>query len=136
MALAEYMLSLKSELDNDPLGRGYSTMTDQEVADDLNTEYRTQNINSFSGDFMFSRTDPTEFSNLTDHKQDLWNSFCSKASVDPWESNNVEFVKFIFGDSSTTVSNLSNSRTEFISRAEDLGYNSISAAQVTTVRSY
>jgi hypothetical protein len=32
---------LADEIANDPLGRGYSTMTDQEVADDLNTAYRT-----------------------------------------------------------------------------------------------
>jgi len=34
--------ALADELRNDPLSRGYSSMTDQEAADDLNTAYRTQ----------------------------------------------------------------------------------------------
>ena len=32
---------LRAELADDPLDRGYSTMTDQEAADDLQTEYRS-----------------------------------------------------------------------------------------------
>ena len=36
-------VALKAELDNDPLTRGYSGMTDEQAAIDLNTEYRTVN---------------------------------------------------------------------------------------------
>lgn len=32
---------IKTEIDTDPLVRGYSTMSDAQVADDMNTEYRT-----------------------------------------------------------------------------------------------
>ena len=35
---------LKAEIDTDPLVRGYAPMTDQQVADDIMTEYRTQTI--------------------------------------------------------------------------------------------
>lgn len=38
-------MSLKSEITADPLGRGYAGMTDQQVADDLNSVYRTRDIN-------------------------------------------------------------------------------------------
>lgn len=37
--MADYK-AFKSEIVNDPLARGYSSMTDQQVADDLNTAYR------------------------------------------------------------------------------------------------
>lgn len=57
--LANYMNQLYHEIYDDPLERGYSEMSDQAVADDLNTKYRTRNVNIFSGDFMFVRTDPT-----------------------------------------------------------------------------
>ena len=134
MALAQYLYPLRDELQNDPLGRGYADMTDQEVADDLNTAYRTRNVTSFSGDFMFARIDPAEFAGLTEHKQVLWNSFCSKASVDPWADNNVEFVKWIFGDTAQTVANLDAERTESFSRASELGYGTISTAWVTRCR--
>lgn len=36
------LVALKSELDTDPLTRGYSGMSDQEAADDLNAAYRLE----------------------------------------------------------------------------------------------
>ena len=36
--------ALATELANDPLGRGYASMTDQEAANDLNTAYRTYTV--------------------------------------------------------------------------------------------
>ena len=36
--------ALKDELNADPLGRGYSTMTDQEAANDLNAQTRQQTV--------------------------------------------------------------------------------------------
>jgi len=35
---------LRQELNDDPLGRGYSGMTDQQAADDLNTVYRQRTV--------------------------------------------------------------------------------------------
>ena len=112
--------ALSNEITDDPLGRGYSAMTDQQIADDLNTAYRTRALSSLSGDEIFQQTDPTEFTNLTTDKQTQWLSFCGRASVDPFATANVEFVKWIFGASSTTVANLSESRAESVTRAEEL----------------
>lgn len=39
------MSTLSDELTNDPLGRGYSGMSDLAASVDLNTEYRTRTIN-------------------------------------------------------------------------------------------
>lgn len=39
---------LTAELADDPLGRGYSAMTDQEVADSLNAANRTQVVSTFA----------------------------------------------------------------------------------------
>ena len=36
--------ALAKELSEDPLGRGYAAMTDQEAADDINTLYRQQSV--------------------------------------------------------------------------------------------
>jgi len=134
MALSKDLEKLKDEIANDPLGRGYSGMSDQAVADDLNTAYRTREVSSFSGDFMFSRTDPVEFSDLTEHKQILWLSFCSRTSVDPWAENNEEFVKWLFGNIAQTVMNLGEDRTENITRARELGYNEITPEWVARCR--
>ena len=126
-------MSLKPELQNDPLSRGYSVMTDAQVADDLNTKYRTGNVTSFSGDFMFTKTDPTEFGGLSEHKRILWISFCGK-DVDPWATANEEFVKWIFGSTAQTVINLGAARTQSISRAQELGLGLVTWQQVNAVR--
>ena len=126
-------MALKSELQNDPLNRGYSGMTDAQVAEDLNTKYRTGNVTSFSGDFMFTKTDAAEFAGLTDHKRILWLSFCGR-DVDPWNEVNVEFVKWIFGSTAQTVVNLGAARTQSISRAQELGIGSVTSQDVKDTR--
>lgn len=125
---------LHDELTNDPLGRGYGSMTDIEAANDLNTAYRTRIASFMSGDQIFQQTDPTEFAGLADHKQDLWVSFCSRDSVDPSSSANVEFVKWIFGSQSTTISNLNTARSEDITRAEELGLGEVNEGDVYKAR--
>jgi len=125
--------ALWSELSNDPLGRGYAEMTDAEAAADLNTEYRTRHKTTLTSDEMFTQTDATEFGNLSDHKQDLWVGFCGH-DIDPWGATNVDFVKWIFGDGSTTVSNLADARTEDISRAAELGLGTVKGTHVAVAR--
>ena len=44
------MAVLANELTNDPLARGYASMTDAEAAARLNTANRTVNRDKFSGD--------------------------------------------------------------------------------------
>jgi len=125
---------LWAELRDDPLERGYSGMTDAEAAADLNSEYRTRQLDSVSGDECFSATDPTEFGGLTDHKQDVWVSFCGRDSIDPFGAANVEFVKWIFGAQSETVSNLAALRTEAQSRADELGLGYVKVGHVQMAR--
>jgi len=127
-------LILKNELTNDPLGRGYAGMTDAQAADNLNTVYRTRQIRSFSGDFMFTKTNPDEFVAIGEHKQLLWLSFCGR-EVDPWAANNEAFVIWVFGETSVTVANLAGARTENISRAQELGIGNVNAQTIKDVRS-
>ena len=126
--------ALKSEIDSDPLARGYSAMSDEAVAADLNTVYRTRNKSSLTGDEMFQATDGSEFTALTEHKEVSWLSFCGRNSVDPFGSANVAFAQYIFGGGSTTVSNLNSLRTESVSRASELGLGSVRPGDVTQAR--
>ena len=113
-----------SELLEDPLGRGYSSMSDQEAADSLNVVNRTRIRASMSGDEFFQATDEAEFMGLTDAKRALWLSFCARAAIDPGAAASTAFVKFIFGAGSATVSALATRRTEVVSRAIELGIRS------------
>lgn len=128
------MSTLSDELANDPLGRGYDTMTDTEAAADLNTEYRTVNVDSLSGDEMFQATVAAEYATLTADQKAYWLSFCGRASVDPWAQANVDFVVNLFGGQSDTVAKLVDKRTNTVSRAEELGVGQVREGEVAAAR--
>lgn len=111
---------IATELTTDPLARGYSGMTDEQVVADMNTVYRQIPRSSMSGDEIFSATDNTEFIGLTDIKRDLWVSFTGKDFIDPFGSSNVDFVIWVFGGGSTTVSSLQALRQQDVSRSVEL----------------
>jgi hypothetical protein len=133
-------VALKNEIDIDPLTRGYSGLTDQQVADDMNSVYRTRNRDSMTGDEIFQATDPTEYNALdtgsgnTADNQGHWLAFCGRDSIDPFATANVQLVTSIFGGASTTVSNLQTARLENVSRAVELGLGTIKAGHVQDAR--
>lgn len=69
---------LKTEISTDPLSRGYSGMTDLEVADDLNTVYRTKVRDYISGSEILNATDDAEFDALQETKKTAWTSLCGE----------------------------------------------------------
>ena len=121
------MTSLKTEHDNDPLGRGYSGMTDQEFVDSMNGLDRSRNRESMTGDEVAQAAVPADYdalddgsaNNTTDAKSH-WLAFCGRAEIDPFGTANEALVKSIFGFPSDTVTALLASRVEAISRAEEL----------------
>lgn len=126
---------IKTEIDTDPLSRGYSGMSDEAVAASMNdTIDRSRNLSSLTGDQIFDATDSTEFAALTDHKQGLWLSFCGRDTIDPFGSSNVAFVQWVFGGGSTTASSLGSLRTESVSRATELGLGVVRVNNVTEAR--
>lgn len=132
----EQLIALKAEIDGDPLTRGYSGMNDDQVVADINTVYRTRNKSSLSGDEMFQATDGSEFTALTEHKEQSWLAFCGRDSIDPFGAANVAFATYIFGGGSTTLSNLNTIRTEDVSRADELGIGRVRVGNVTEARAF
>ena len=112
----------------------YAGMTDAEAAASLNTLDIDRVRASMSGDEVFCQTDPGEFAGLTDAKKSLWLAFCARDSINPKDGANIEFVKWIFGDESTTVSRLSTARMETISLATELGLGFVYPGHVQTAR--
>ena len=127
--------TLRAELTDDPLTRGYSGMTDAEATADLLTEYRSRIRASMSGDELFAATAVAEFVLLTDHQQQLWVSFCARDTVNPGGTANVAFVTSVFGAGSTTLANLAADRQESISRAVELGLGHVREGDVLRARS-
>ena len=64
----------------------------------------------------------------------MWVSFCDRDSIDPSASANVDFVKFIFGNTGATITALIAARNESISRAEELGLGTVTEGDVWDVR--
>jgi hypothetical protein len=110
---------LKDEIINDPLTRGYSGMSDQQIADDLNTQYRERNLDRLDGSTVFNAVDKTEFNALTDaDKQIVWN-ILHLGGVNPFGLEADIFVD-IFGGGSQTITDLAAIRKEPQSRAAEL----------------
>ncbi len=131
---------LKDELANDPLGRGYAGMTDEEAAADLNTSYRTRNRTNMTGDEVFQATDAAEFAGLGSGQgnsvddQNHWLAFCGRDSIDPFSSANLAFVTDIFQAGSATLANLQASRLKSITRGEELGLGIVKSGHVNVAR--
>ncbi len=108
-------------------------MTDEQVADVLNTVHpapdtRTRNRTSMTGDEIAQQADPAEFNALDDgsanNTADVkghWLALCGRETIDPFAAANVQLVVSIFGNPSTTLTNLNAARVESITRAVELG---------------
>lgn len=113
--------TLETEIQTDPLGRGYAGLTDAQVLADLYTVYRERNVRTLTGDQIFTSTHPPDFVALSAQAQALWMSFCGRNTIDAFATANGDFVQWIIGTASQTVANLVDLRTEDITRAEELG---------------
>ncbi len=123
---------LVDEVANDPLVRGYSGMTGQELVDDFRLLYRIRNRATMTGDEIAQQADPTEFNGLDDgsanNTADVkghWLAFCGRDIIDPFAPANVELVNSIFGNPSTTRTNLIAARVESITRPQELGVGEV-----------
>ena len=113
---------IRNELDADPLGRGYATMTDQEVADSLNTADREVIRSTLTGSTIFNAIVPSEFAALSaDMKQFVRDVFSLGDAVDVGPGTNARTVLLdAFGNGTTTRDNLVAAVTFMQSRAEEL----------------
>lgn len=125
--------TLRDELSNDPLGRGYGTMTDAEVVADLTTASRTRQKASITGSDLWNHTDSTEFNALSETAQQRWLGLCGVDTIDPFGPAEDVAVN-LFPADSTTLSNLAAFRVEDISRATELGLGDVKPYDVQKAR--
>lgn len=111
----------------------YDGLTDQQIADAMNTANINRNRTTITGEEMLESMDTTEYALLLDTKKLQWLSICSMDRVDPW-GRIVDVVKDIWGNGSTTLSNLASVRVETISRAGELGLSDVSESDVAYAR--
>lgn len=125
--------ALNTELTADPLTRGYSGMSDEAAADDLNTACRERNRPTMTGSEVLNAIDIAEFSALSaEIQRRIWDVI-HIGEINPF---GVEAQLFIgaFGTESTTIASLQILRKEAISRGTELGLGVIRAGHVEEAR--
>lgn len=127
--------ALKSEITNDPLTRGYSGMTDQQLADDLNTVYRTRNRSAMTGKEVKDRIDTTEWSARTDAQKQIILALCNRDDLNPFGIDAQIFQDAMAG-ATNTLSALNSYRVEDISRAEEIFGAVVTVAAIESARVY
>lgn len=114
-------MALKTEIETDPLGRGYSGMTDLEVATDLNIVYREVSVEFVTGQEIFEAVVPTEYNTLTDKQINLLHAIMGLVNISVNGTNTKTALLSMFGAGTTTRSNLAALQKRDVSRAEELG---------------
>ncbi len=112
------MRILEDEIANDPLTRGYVSMTDQQLLDSLNAENIPRDRVSMTGLQVKASINPGEYKLLTPPKKQQMIEWLKRDDLDPFGFDRDVLVD-IFG-TSTTVASLDAARVETISRGVEL----------------
>ena len=120
---------LKDEITNDPLTRGYSGMTDEELTVSLNTANIILPRESIPGSELFGYTDETEYLALASAQRVEWLTLCGIENIG---RDAVPIVKSIFPSDTTTWENIVKTKT--VSRAQELGLPKIKEGYVWEAR--
>ena len=128
-----YLPELKAEIVNDPFGRGYSTMTDEEITNSLNTITDQQrNRQWMTREEIYSHIEPSALNALTAVQVAQLNLALSD-QVNPF-GNAAQVFLDVFGEGSQTIINLAAARIELVSRAEYLGLGKVRVGHIGQAR--
>ena len=125
---------LADEINTDPLTRGYDSMTDQQVANDMNTVYRTEVIPEVSPTDIYQSIDPAEWVALSALFQLVVTNVISLPTV-PTSGNTADGLLAAFGSGTTTRANLIALATGNISRGTEIGIGEVHSGDVGFARS-
>ena len=127
------IIALANELNTDPLERGYSGMSDESAAADLNTVYRTRNIEKMEATEVINLIDATEWATVSaENRQVVWN-LLHMGEVNPWGVEATLFQNAMAGQTNTLAA-LAAARVENVSRAEEIGLGWVKVGHVEMAR--
>lgn len=107
----------------------------QLAADQINAENRSRIRASMTGAEIWLATVATDYAGLSDVKRSQWLSFCSITDHNPEAGGLAQlFVIDMFGAASPTVAALGTQRNETVSRAVELGWGRVRAADIIEAR--
>jgi hypothetical protein len=124
---------LRIEITTDPLARGYSGMTNLQVADNMNVVDRTTNKTTMTGTEVMNAINKTEFNALTAaNRQMVWN-IIHMGNINPYGIEADLFID-MFGGGSTTITTLAALRKNDVSRGQELGIGNVREGDVEGAR--
>lgn len=127
-------VALKAELlAGHPVTGAYNA-DNQLAADQLNAVNRTRNRASMTGKEVKDRIDTADWDSRTDAQKSQLLSMFARDDLDPFGIDAHIFQEAMTGAVGTSVSSLASYRVEDISRAEELGFGVVSAADVDSAR--
>lgn len=125
---------LRTELNTDPLGRGYAGMTNAQVVNSLrNVIDRTRIRSRMDSSAVFQAIDITEFNAKTDQQQRNVMAVLAFGSVNPQGKEATLFTN-IFGAGSATITALAAARQESVPRCVELGIPNVYEPDVAAIR--
>lgn len=128
---------LATELETDPLGRGYAGMTSAAAAASLNTVNRTRAVTAVDGSTIFEATVPAEYNVLLPDQKSLFLAIVGMSSVRiVTGSNSRAALLAMFGAGTTTRTNLAALQTEPVSRADEIGFGFVHEGDVIRARGF
>lgn len=125
---------LRNELINDPLGRGYAGMTDQQAADSLNVDNRSRERGVVPSYQIIDATVPAEWAALSAAEKQRYQTLTGAGQVNVRSGNARAAFMAMFGAGTQTRSNLSALQNEQISRAAELGLEHVYPGHVGIAR--
>lgn len=127
------MSNLKDELDTDPLSRGYSGMTDEQVSASLNTADRTRSVASVPSTDIYDALDPAEYAAASASEKSMLSDIFSLPDV-RMQGNTFTVLLSVFRDGSTSRDNLEALASLSTSRAVELSLGRVKVGHVQEVR--
>lgn len=129
---------LWNEINADPLARGYTGMTNVQIADSLNTVNRTRQRTTMSSAEIYENIDTTEFQAKTAAQKEYTRDVLGLGQdVQIGPSSKARAVLLaVFGGGSNTITALAAAAQENISRAIELGLPTVTEGLVIEAKQW
>lgn len=113
--------ALRTELTDDPLTRGYSGMTTEQVRVSLCTEDRPADVDSVSGQDIFEAVVPADYTALSVESKQLFGTIVGMGTIKVGGANTKAALANMFSGATATLAALVALQTRQVSRLVELG---------------
>lgn len=135
MDYAAFLVMLKAEIANDPMGLGYAGKTDTEIADLLNDATRCSIDRTIIPAWeVIEATVPAEWAALTSAEKQRYQILTGAGEINVQGTNTRAAFLAMFGAGTATRANLAGLQRRQASRAEELGWDGVAYWDVARAR--